>query len=376
MDDILEASWCSGVRDATTAWAALRVDAVTDTATNSDYVWMAPGSNYLTFEVSWDLVDEAYVPVIGGLFCTNVPAGSCDATNPPPTRYDAGADSNLNLLVPGTDAPGSGAFTVILHNTTNTVPPGGKLLFNLVSSETLDVPATNWLSEMLLWGIPNESNVTAVVDKADRGNLFFWAYSISNAATIAELESLRYSTGIVNGVTNTYYSNPVAAEPILYSINMGYGGEDHYGALYGGGLHQNTDTNPFPNDVLDPQGVTGLYLDPSARLSVTNIFMSHNPLTSVDLANCQKLRIAEFYNCDQLSSIALSNCPNLFRACFERCNLSSIDYSGCPNLVDIRLAWNHVTNIVFGGSEASAWMKRPRSLSTGLPPYSGGSTGK
>ena len=73
-----------------------------------------PGSNYMTFEVSWDLLDNAYVPVIGGLFCTNVPAGSYD----PPTPSDLGEDPRtnklFNLLLAETNAPGSGTFTVVL----------------------------------------------------------------------------------------------------------------------------------------------------------------------------------------------------------------------------------------------------------------------
>ena len=341
--DILEASWCSGVRNATTAWAAIRVDVVTATATNTDYAWMAPGSNYLTFEVSWDLVDNAYVPVIGGLFCTNVPAGSCDVTNPPPTRYDAGGDKNFNLLFPCTNAPGSGTVNIILHNTTNA------LMYNLVSSASqTDV---DWQSEWLDWGATGATNTLVTVNTSGRGDtLFFWACAAW--PTVAQLANSANAAAFVNGVTNTYgNTSTVAVEPLIYSLNMGYDGSDHYGVLWGmpdpaGG----TDTDPFPGMKFAAQGVTSLTLDPSTRLNVTNIAMSLNPLTSVDLANCPHLQIAEFYSCNQLAAVSLTNCPNLYRACFEACNLSSIDYSGCPNLVDIRLARNHVTNIVLGSA--------------------------
>ena len=298
----------------------------------------------MTFEVSWDLVDNAYVPVIGGLFCTNVPASSCDVTNPPQRYYDAAKDgTNFNLLVPGTNVPGSGAFTVILHNTTNTVPPGGRLLFNLVSSETLDVLATNWASEMLVWGIPNESNATAVVDTAGRDNLFFWAYSISNAATVVELDFAKYATGIVNGVTTNFpHANVDSVEPVLYGLSMGYDGEDLEGALYGG-------TDPYASWRVGAQGVTRLYLDPSARLSVTNVFMANNlALSSVDLGNLYSVQELWIKGCNQSGELAPVS-TNLLDVWAENQYFTSADFTGRELLTNCIVYNDRLTNLVIAG---------------------------
>lgn len=100
---------------------------------------------------------------------------------------------------------------------------------------------------------------------------------------------------------------------------------------------------------MSPQGVTGVSISANARLSITNLFMSYNPLTSIDMANCQKLTDVEFFRCQSLASVSVTNCPRLTRACFEACHIGgTMDYSGNPNLVDIRFALNQVTNIVFG----------------------------
>jgi hypothetical protein len=250
--------------------------------------------------------------------------------------------TDLWLSIPwSTNCPGSNEVAVLLHNTTNS------LLYNLVSHSNLadGLSCTNWPSQAVLWGAPS-TNVTATSIQMDgTSNLFFWAYSITNSPITVQLDSARNASGFVNGVSNFFdYGSTVTINPVLHSLVMGYDGVDRDGILY-------PDPNPFAYEYISNQGVTAVALPDNARLTITNLFLSHNTgLTTLDVANCQKLTDLELYECSSLTSISLTNCPALNRACVEACNLQgTLDLSGCPNLVDIRSASNAgLTNYHFG----------------------------
>jgi hypothetical protein len=82
---------------------------------------------------------------------------------------------------------------------------------------------------------------------------------------------------------------------------------------------------------------------------------SYNDLTSLDFSNFVKLDTIECYLSSNLSSVNLTNTPALRRACFEDCNLASLDLSQSPNLEDIRGALNAYRSIQFGTTGANAW---------------------
>lgn len=84
---------------------------------------------------------------------------------------------------------------------------------------------------------------------------------------------------------------------------------------------------------------------------------SNNPnLTSLDFTGFSALEYIECYQTSNLRQVTVSNLPSLKRACFEDCDLQTLDLSGCPNLGDLRGALNSYTGITIGnGTGPNIW---------------------
>ena len=82
---------------------------------------------------------------------------------------------------------------------------------------------------------------------------------------------------------------------------------------------------------------------------------SYNDLTSLDFSNFVNLDTVECFLSQTLSQVNLANTPKLQRACFEDCNLSSLDLSQSPLLEDLRGAVNNYPTINFGDIGAHTW---------------------
>lgn len=82
---------------------------------------------------------------------------------------------------------------------------------------------------------------------------------------------------------------------------------------------------------------------------------SYNLITSLDFRNFTNLDTIECFLSQSLRTVNLTNTPKLRRACFEDCNLASLDLSESPSLEDLRGAVNDFPTINFGNIGAHIW---------------------
>jgi hypothetical protein len=82
---------------------------------------------------------------------------------------------------------------------------------------------------------------------------------------------------------------------------------------------------------------------------------SYNQITSLDFRNFTNLDKIECFLSYGLRTVNLTNTPKLRRACFEDCNLESLDLSSSPLLEDLRAAGNDLSTLNFGNIGAHVW---------------------
>lgn len=92
-----------------------------------------------------------------------------------------------------------------------------------------------------------------------------------------------------------------------------------------------------------------------ARDSLVIWCSSYNNIPLLDFSGFGKLETVECYYSNSLYLVNLDGTPALKRACFEDCDLISLDLTGCPNLEDLRGAVNDYPTIVFGPSYPNLW---------------------
>ena len=126
----------------------------------------------------------------------------------------------------------------------------------------------------------------------------------------------------------------------LQRINIGYDGGD-------GGSYE---IEHVPDQHVS--AVRGLHL---VAPYLAQWCSSYNQITSLDFSNFTNLDTIECFISQSLRTVKLPNTPKLRRACFEDCNLESLDLSGSPNLEDLRGASNDFPTINFGGIGAHIW---------------------
>ena len=123
-------------------------------------------------------------------------------------------------------------------------------------------------------------------------------------------------------------------------INLGYDGGD-------GG---SGDIEMVPDQQVS--AVTGLAL---VAPTLEQWCSSYNRLRSLDFGNFVNLDTIECFLSQTLVRVNLANTPKLKRACFEDCDLESLDLSQSPNLEDLRGALNRYPTIDFGRTGRGVW---------------------
>ena len=82
---------------------------------------------------------------------------------------------------------------------------------------------------------------------------------------------------------------------------------------------------------------------------------SYNSIQELDFSNFVSLNTIECFKSTTLNYANLTNTPELKRACFEDCNLLSLDLSDCEKLEDLRGALNSYTTVDFGSIGSDVW---------------------
>jgi hypothetical protein len=137
--------------------------------------------------------------------------------------------------------------------------------------------------------------------------------------------------------TNTLQVTPWSA---VTRINIGYdGGDGGSGAI----------------EAVADQHVSSVQGLQSVAPSLRQWCSSYNELTSLDFSNFTQLDTIECFRSQSLASVTLHNTPALQRACFEDCDLHSLDLSQSPNLCDLRGALNAYPTINFGTIGSHIW---------------------
>lgn len=140
-------------------------------------------------------------------------------------------------------------------------------------------------------------------------------------------------------------------------INIGYNRGD------GGSSHM---------ELVDDQmvsAVTGLEVVAPYLLEWCSSF---NQIVSLDFSNFINLETIECYYSQTLTSVNLQNTPQLSRACFENCDLESLDLSQSPNLADLRGAQNRYTSLNFGETRENIWhicVRDNPQITENFPPF-------
>jgi hypothetical protein len=161
-----------------------------------------------------------------------------------------------------------------------------------------------------------------------------WADGTTSAA-----HSPTKSYGSVGARRNRLLVTPWSA---LKTINLGYDGGD------GGTLNYGTYLKP-------DQRVSAVENLDLVRDSLVVWCSSYNNIPTLDFSGFSKLETIECYLSNSLYLVNLDNTPALRRACFEDCDLLSLDVTGCPNLEDLRGAVNDYETIAFGPSYSRLW---------------------
>jgi uncharacterized repeat protein (TIGR02543 family) len=237
---------------------------------------------------------------------------------------------------------------VTLHHTT------AGSIYEFLSSQSLTNPLANWASEGI-W-MAAATNLPVSIQQGTRTNqLFFQAHlwpgtfdhGVPTNGQLFLQANTNLISAVINGVTTNltpfYGSNWFMLAPPLYVVNLGYGVDD-----------QGT-TNAWMNK-FDPQGILQVR---GFSTTVSNLCLSSNLLTSIDVHGWPELQILECWRNNDLTAVSVTNCPKLNRVCFEQQDggpwnkgiQGQVDFTGCTSLGDIRCALNvMVTNMVFGGS--------------------------
>lgn len=140
-------------------------------------------------------------------------------------------------------------------------------------------------------------------------------------------------------------------------INIGYNRGD------GGSSHMELVDNQMVS------AVTGLEVVAPYLLEWCSSF---NQIESLDFSNFVTLETIECYYSTTLRTVNLQNTPQLSRACFENCDLESLDLSQSPNLADLRGAQNRYTTINFGDTREDVWhicVRDNPQITENFPPF-------
>jgi hypothetical protein len=161
-----------------------------------------------------------------------------------------------------------------------------------------------------------------------------WAWSDGTTSTSA---TPRKTFGAAGTRTHSLRVKPWSA---LQRINLGFDGGD-------GGSNA---LEQVPDQQVS--AVTGLTL---VAPTLGQWCSSYNRLRSLDFSNFVNLDTIECFLSRTLVRVTLVNTPKLKRACFEDCDLESLDLSQCTSLEDLRGAVNRYPSIEFGTIGQRVW---------------------
>ena len=264
--------------------------------------------------------------------------------------------TNLYIAILSASAVPSDLASLALVNTRS------NLVYMIQTSTNLSY--ANWDDEGVVIG-GSGTNTPFATFIGDRTNqLFYRAYLLSTnpVGAIVTLASGANCIASVNHEgTNTYSAflgSLVGFSPPIYSLNLGYSGEDWCGSVY-----QDTSvhwSNPDPLNGnphfqnasayahLTNGNVASIVLSGGTLATLTNLFLSYNPISSLEVSGAPALVEIEAYGCTNLEYVNVTGCPNLFRACLERCAIQGVlDFTGDRNLTDIRGAFNQFADVTF-----------------------------
>jgi hypothetical protein len=276
-----------------------------------------------------------------------------------PSPMDYSASDGLCLSI---TAASNNLAQLVLHNTTNGVP------YEILNSETLTNRLTNWISEGL-WVAQSNTTPANVTIGSRTNQLFFrgrvWAgtfdHGVPRNGELFVLASSNVIYPVINGATNGlspfcaapaggnwFLLNPPGSGP-LYQVNLGYDANDD------GPISSVLGTNA-------PQGVLRLV---GFSSTITNLCLSYNPLTNINVSGWPALQDLECWHCTNMQGVAVTSCPQLSRVCFESIEgnsnpqgiMGALDLTACPKIADIRAANNNrMTNIIFAdGAGPNVW---------------------
>jgi hypothetical protein len=285
-------------------------------------------------------------PTPGGTNDYATDDSSGPAYGPQPDYSTNYTDLYLTIL-----AATNGIAQLVLHNTANAVA------YEVISSDSLTNALANWTSEGIWPGVATNTPATIVIGwRTNR--LFFQAHVWSGAfghgvPTNGQLFLLVNTNSIypvINGVTTNltpFYGNWVMLNPPLYCVNLGYDAND----------------NGFTNNIVNTNGQQGVLKLVGFSATLTNLCLSYNPLTNIDVSGWPALQDLECWHCTNMLSVSISNCPQLSRVCFEAIQYYNydgisgpLDFTGCPRIADVRAANNRLSNITFAnGAGPRLW---------------------
>jgi len=257
----------------------------------------------------------------------------------------------VNLTNQLSDAGTQQVANLFLHNTT------AGTVYEIISSVDPSIPMINWVSEGL-WLAAGTNTATPVPVWNRTNELCFrgkvWDGTFSHGvATNGQLYLLCQDTnaihGVINGITNTItpiYSNWVVLQPPVWTANFGFSGDDL------------GPTNLF--SFFDQQNLHAVL---GFSRSMSNFALAFNPLSTIDTHSWPNLTYLEMWHATNLVSANVTNCPKLYRVCFESIEYVDgtttngikdvLNFTGCTNLADLRAANNNITNIIFGPNGGS-----------------------
>lgn len=191
-------------------------------------------------------------------------------------------------------------------------------------------------------GVPREIVFTtlgpsfAPLVEVDAGAAIRWTWADGTTSDEANPSKDYGSLGVrKNGLLVTPWS-------ALRAIDIGYDGGD------GGML-------PYEMFYKPDQHVSAVENLDLAKGSLVVWCSSYNNIPLLDFSGFGKLETIECYYSNSLYHVGLADTPALKRACFEDCDLLTLDLTGCTNLEDLRGAVNDYPTIVFGPSYPNLW---------------------